>query len=99
LVFDGADGAAGAGCATVVVFEGELDCDRVPNQFHCVKPKNCRTSTSSAKIAAAAPAPGPDVVDSASTTSETRGAPVAPDAVAAGTYERGEKHDDEHDEQ
>jgi hypothetical protein len=73
VVFDGADGAAGAGCVTVVVFEGELNCDRVPNQFHCVKPKNNKMSTSSARIAAAAPAPGPDVVDSVSTTSEPAG--------------------------
>jgi hypothetical protein len=71
VVFDGA--AGGAGCVTVVVFDGELDSGRVPNQFHCVKPKNSRMSTSSARIAAATPAPDPDVVVSVSTTSEPAG--------------------------
>jgi len=47
--------------------------DRVPNQFHDVKPKNKRISTSRARIAAAMPAPAPPVVSLVSTTSEPAG--------------------------
>jgi hypothetical protein len=64
---------AGAGEVTVVVLGGPDDCDRVPNQFHCENPKKSRISTSSARIAAAIPAPGPVVVVSVSTTSEPTG--------------------------
>src|ERR1700730_14723313 len=49
----------GAGDVTVVVVDGAPDCDRVPNQFHCVQPKKSRMSTSSASIAAAIPGPAP----------------------------------------
>ena len=64
---------AGAGDVTVVVLGGAVDCDRVPNQFHCEKPKKSRMSTSTARTAAAIPAPGPVVVVSVSTTSEPAG--------------------------
>jgi hypothetical protein len=43
--------------------------ERVPNQLHCVKPKNSRISTSKARIAAAIPAPAPEPVSLVSTTS------------------------------
>jgi len=43
--------------------------ERVPNQFHCVKPKNNRMSTSRARIAAATPAPAPEPVSPVSMTS------------------------------
>src|SRR5690349_1035110 len=65
--------AAGIGDATVgllVVVAGAPE--RVPNQFHCVKPKNRRTNTSRARIAAAMPAPAPAPV-SVSMTSEPAG--------------------------
>src|SRR4051794_17381152 len=42
----------------------------LPNQFHRVKPKKSRTSTSSAINAAAMPAPAPLVSPPVSTTSE-----------------------------
>lgn len=64
---------AGAGEVTVVELGGATDCDRVPNQFHCVKPKKSRMSTSNASIAAAIPGPAPDAVLSVSTTSEPAG--------------------------
>src|SRR5438445_7812609 len=63
----------GIGDATdgLLIVDGETD--RVPNQFHCVKPKNRRISTSSARIAAATPAPAPPTESLVSTTSEPAG--------------------------
>jgi hypothetical protein len=61
----------GAGLVTVGLLAGAAE--RVPNQFHCVKPKNRRISTSRARIAAAIPAPAPDPVESVSTTSDPAG--------------------------
>src|SRR5437764_2709567 len=60
---------AGAGDVTVGLFVVVGAPDRVPNQFHCVKPKNSRISTSMARIAAAIPAPAPEPVSPVSTTS------------------------------
>src|SRR2546430_16077654 len=64
----------GIGDATVgllVVDGGAVD--RVPNQFHCVKPKNSTISTRRASTAAAIPAPAPEPVSPVSTTSEPAG--------------------------
>src|SRR5438105_15651359 len=60
---------AGAGDVTVGLFVVVGAPDRVPNQFHCVKPKNSRISTSMARIAAATPAPAPPPTSPVSTTS------------------------------
>src|SRR5438309_11281887 len=60
---------AGAGDVTVGLFVVDGTPDRVPNQFHCVKPKNSRISTSMARIAAATPAPAPPPMSPVSTTS------------------------------
>src|SRR5437660_10442036 len=60
---------AGAGDVTVGLFVVVGAPDRVPNQFHCVKPKNSRISTSRARIAAATPAPAPPPVSPVSTIS------------------------------
>jgi hypothetical protein len=47
---------------------------RVPNQFHCVKPKKRRINTRSARTAAATPAPAPAPMSlPVSTTSEPAG--------------------------
>jgi len=64
---------AGAGDVTVVVLGGAVDCERVPNQFHCAKPKKSRMSTSNARMAATTPPPAPDVMPSVSTVSEPAG--------------------------
>src|SRR5438105_15762932 len=64
----------GIGDATVgllIVDGGAVD--RVPNQFHCVKPKNSTISTRRARTAAAIPAPAPEPVSPVSTTSEPAG--------------------------
>src|SRR5437868_5926972 len=64
----------GAGEVTDGLFIVDGAPDRVPNQFHCVKPKNSRISTSRARIAAAMPAPAPAPVSpDVSTTSEPAG--------------------------
>jgi len=75
LVGDGIElgavlGAIGEATGLLVIAGGAVD--RVPNQFHCVKPKNRRISTSSERIAAAMPAPAP-VESLVSTTSEPAG--------------------------
>ena len=59
--------AVGAGDVTVGFCDGAV-C--APNQFHCVKPKNKRISTSKAMTAAAMPAL---IVSLVSTTSEPAG--------------------------
>jgi len=63
--------AVGTGDEIVGFCDG-ADC--VPNQFHCVKPKNRTISTRKARTAAAMPAPAPaPIVSSVSTTSEPAG--------------------------
>jgi hypothetical protein len=58
------------GEATVGLLVVDGAAERVPNQFHDVKPKNSRMSTSRARIAAAIPAPAPEPVSpDVSTTS------------------------------
>src|SRR2546429_7249653 len=64
---------AGAGDVTVGLFVVTGAPDRVPNQFHCVKPKKSRIRTSRARIAAATPAPAPEPMSPVSTTSEPAG--------------------------
>src|SRR5487761_224368 len=63
--------AVGIGEEIVCEPPGEV-VDRVPNQFHCVKPRKRMTSSASAMSAAAMPAPAPDPV-SVSTTSDPAG--------------------------
>src|SRR5438477_11692469 len=60
---------AGAGDVTVGLFVVVGAPARVPKQFHCVKPKNSRISTSMARIAGATPAPAPPPPSPVSTTS------------------------------
>src|ERR1700758_929343 len=66
--------APGAGDVTAGLLVVDGATPRVPNQFHCVKPKNSRISTSRASTAAAtlAPAPAP-MSPPVSTTSEPAG--------------------------
>ena len=64
----------GAGEATVGLLTVDGASCLVPNQFHCAKPKNRTISTSSARMAAAIPAPAPVPKSPlVSTTSEPAG--------------------------
>jgi len=73
-LYSGRFSESGMGDVTLGLLVVEPAPERAPNQFHCVKPKNSRISTSRARIAAATPAPAPAPVSpDVSTTSEPAG--------------------------